>query len=250
VDVSVLSAFGVLFGTTPEQLLPLVLMAARVLPLVVFVPVLGLRGAPLPFKAAIAFALAVAVAPTWLPTANPAGPLLGLLAHEIILGLPLAIGAAALLWAATMAGDLASDLYRDVGPMSFDAVPEARSSLGVLLSLLCAIGFLEVGAPVRLLRALAQAPQHALVLGSKQWWSQLIEQILGAIDLALAIAGPLLAVSFVTHIAAGLTARASVPLSFGPAMPALRSLVILFLFSLLFQALGLALFEQLELRLP
>lgn len=235
---------------TSEQLFPLVSMAARALPLVVLIPVLGLRGSPLPFKIAIAFALAVAVAPTWLPGTAATEPLFGLIVREMITGLPVALGAAALLWAATMAGDLASDLYRDVGTVSFDAVPEARSSLGVLLSLLCAIGFLEIGAPIRLMRALALSPQHALVLGSKQWWWQLVEQVLGAIDLALAIAGPLLAVSFVTHVAAGLTARASIPMSLGPALPALRALLVLLLFSLLFRAIALALFEQLDLRLP
>lgn len=241
-----------MLGTTPEQLLRVALMGARTLPLVLLVPAFGLRAAPLPFKIAIALALGLAVAPVWLQGPVVSEPWLVLLLRELVFGLPLALGAAALLWAATMAGDLISDSYRDVGAVSFDAVPGARSSLGVLFSLLCAIGFLEVGAPARLLRALAHptGPVWATNLGSKQWWLQVVEQVLGAIDLALAIAAPLLAVSFATHLAFALMARASVPVGWSPALPALRAVVLLVLFSLLFRAVALALFEQIDLRVP
>lgn len=241
-----------MLGTTPEQLLRVALMGVRTLPLVLLVPAFGLRAAPLPFKLAIALVLGLTVAPVWLQGPVASEPWLVLILRELVSGLPLALGAAALLWAASMAGDLVSDSYRDVGAVSFDAVPGANSSLGVLLSLLCAIGFLEVGAPVRLLRALAHSTGSAWAtsFGSKQWWLQVVEQVLGAIDLALAIAAPLLAVSFATHIAFALMARASVPLSGSPALPALRAVVLLVLFSLLFQAIALALFEQLDLRLP
>ncbi|HEX2879720.1 MAG TPA: flagellar biosynthetic protein FliR [Polyangiaceae bacterium] len=241
-------------GTTPEQLLRQLLLAARALPLIVLVPVFALRGAPLPLKFAMAFALVATVLPTGVEGNMPSEPWPLLIARELVAGLPIALGAAALLWAATMAGDVVADSYQDTGAAAFDAVPGARSGLGVLFSLLGAAGFIEVGGPARLLRALAASPSPGglslTTLGSKQWWLQIVTQVLGAIDLALAIAGPLLAVSFVSQVAVALTLRASLPLSLGPALPALRAVIVLLLFGLLFQAVALALFEQLDLRLP
>jgi type III secretory pathway component EscT len=242
-------------GTTPEHLLRQLLLTARALPLIVLVPVFALRGAPLPFKLAMAFALVATVLPTGLEGIMPSEPWPLLIAREIVAGLPIAVGAAALLWAATMAGDLVADSFQDVGVTAFDALPGARSSLGVLFALLGATGFIELGGPARLLRALAASPPPVGVsfvstLGSQQWWLQVVTQVLGAIDLALAIAGPLLAVSFVSQVAVALTMRAWLPLSLGPALPALRAVIVLLLFGLLFQAVALALFEQLDLSLP
>jgi hypothetical protein len=79
---------------------------------------------------------------------------------------------------------------------------------------------------------------------------QVVDQVLASIELAIALAGPLLAVSVATQLAFALTARAAVPLSLGPALPALRVVVLLLLVGALFQAVALALFEQLNLRLP
>jgi type III secretory pathway component EscT len=250
-----LELLSLLLGTTPEQLLRLLLVAARTLPSILLVPALGLRAAPLPLKLAMTFALAATVASAGLDGAVPAEPGLLSIVRELVAGLPIALGAAGLLWAATMAGDLVADSYQDVGDGTFGAVPGARSSWGVLFSLLGAAGFIELGGPARLLRALAGAPpsfdaQLAASLGSTQWWMLIVTQVLGAIDLALAIAGPLLAVSFVTQVAAALTVRASVPLSLGSGLPALRAPVVLFLFGLLFQSVAFALFEQFDWRLP
>jgi type III secretory pathway component EscT len=105
------------------------------------------------------------------------------------------------------------------------------------------------------LRALAAANSagSALVLAelaSAQWWLHVVEQVLAAIHLALALAGPMLAVAWATHIGFGLVARAASPVSFAPMLPALRAIVALLFFALLFQALAGALFEQLDGRLP
>jgi type III secretory pathway component EscT len=257
---TLLALVSLLLGMAPEHLLPHLLLAARALPLIVLVPAFGLKAAPLPLKLALALALASTLGPVGLsPMVSgrtvPVDPLPLLLLRELVAGLPIALGAAALLWAATMAGDLIADSHQEMQTTISDGLSGARSSMGVLFSLLCAVGFVEVGGPARLLRALLASPSPAggslaVSLGSKPWWQQVVTQVLGAIDLALAIAAPLLAVTFVVQIASAVTARASGPLSLGPGLPALRSLIVLCLLGLLFQALALALFEQLDLRLP
>jgi flagellar biosynthetic protein FliR len=241
---SLLELSSALFGVAPAQLLRAGLMAARVLPLVVLVPVFGLRAAPWPIKGAMALALALSVAPVWLAEPLPSEPWLMLIFRELLLGLPVALGVAALLWAATMAGDLISVSARDVGAISFDALPGAQSAVGVLMSLLCMVGFLELGVPARVLRALASLAPTTEPLASRGWWLHVVEQVLAAINLALAIAAPLIAVAFVTHIAFALLARAALPVSLMPALPALRALVVLFLFAALFQAIAWVLFER------
>jgi type III secretory pathway component EscT len=150
-----------------------------------------------------------------------------------------------------MAGDLLAASYRDVGSISFEALPGASSALGVLLSLLAALGVLELGAPARLLRVLAD-PVPAL--GLQEWGTQVarsvLEQVLAAIELALTLAAPLLAVALLTQVVFAVTARAAAPVSLLPALPALRAVAVLLLFALLLQTLALALFEQMDLRLP
>jgi type III secretory pathway component EscT len=113
--------------------------AARVLPSTLLVPAFGLGALPTPARVGFAFILAASVAPA-LALSLPAGELsVAAALGAIVAGLPVAVGAAAGLWVAAMAGNLLDALRGNEHLAPFAGVGSEASPLGVLLSLGAAV---------------------------------------------------------------------------------------------------------------
>lgn len=202
-----------------------VLAWARSLPSLLLVPALGLPGLPLPLRLVFAGVLAVVIAPTLAPSAGPmaiAEPSLAMVASELGRGSPVALGVAVGVWGATMAGNLLDEL---MGSSTGSRLPfddaEPGGPLGVLLALIAAIAFFELGGPARMLTALASAP----ALGVADLRALALTLARG-IQLAVVLAGPLLALAPFVELLAGLTARSAFPSGQRAALGSLRGLVL------------------------
>jgi len=251
VDIQpILSLLADCFGVGQSDLLALALAGLRIAPLVFLVPALGLQALPLPLRIAFVLVLALAASPAWLPIIPADDPWPVLAVRELLLGVPVALGTAVLLWAATMAGDLVALMQGGLEPESFTGIAGGTSAFGMLFSLLAALAFLELGGPVRVLGALSAPAASAAQVASRDFWWAVANQILLAINLALAIAGPLVAVAFTVQVAFALVTRAAMPVALHSFLPALRSLGVLFVFGILFHVITLALSEQIDQRLP
>ncbi len=226
------------WGLHPEAWL---LGATRLLPTVLLVPAFGLRALMFPAQLLFAFVLAAATLPLAPQGAAPQGPWIIALLGEIARGLPLALSAAATLWAAAMAGNLLDEVRGAYHPADFPLVDSASGPFGVLLSLVASISFLELGGPARLAEALALAgPVHA---GSI--WA-LVRSAVAGIQLAVLIAAPLLVVLLVIEVFHALIARVTSPGLWLPLLGPLRALAFLMMAALLLDRLveGLALWMR------
>ena len=202
-----------------------VLAWARLTPSLLLVPALGLPGLPLPLRLVFAAVLGVVIAPTLLPSAGAAPiaePSWVLIASELARGVPVAVGVAVGIWGATMAGSLLDELMGSSAgsrPPFDDGAP--GGPLGVLLALVAAIAFFELGGPARMLMALASAPP----LGVADLRALALALARG-IQLAVVLAGPLLALAPFLELLSGFTARAAFPPGQRAALGALRSVVL------------------------
>jgi type III secretory pathway component EscT len=112
-------------------------------------------------------------------------------------------------------------------------VDDGSSPLGALLSLLVALVFLEGGGAARVIAALSTSPavSHGTV------W-QIAFGLTHAVELALAVAAPVVAVSIVLELANALIARAATPAHVVALLAPLRSVLILVCFALLFERMA------------
>jgi len=216
---------------------------ARVAPAVTLVPAFGLTGLPAQSRAALGLALAVSIAPALTP-ASVAAPFGVSLLLSAARGLPVALAAAAALWAAGMAGGLADNLRGARETQALPIVDSETTPLGALLSILVALIFLESGGAARVVAALAL--DHELSYG--MLW-QVAVGLTHAIELALAIAAPVVAVSIVVELSNVLLARAATPAAVASLLAPLRSIVILVAFALLFERMA-SLLAQIALHAP
>jgi type III secretory pathway component EscT len=202
---------------------------ARVAPALTLVPAFGLTALPAQSRAALGLALAVSIAPALTPaeTGMPFG--IAILV-EAARGLPVALSAAGVLWAAGMAGGLTDNLRGARETQALPIVDEETSPLGALLSLLVAIVFLEGGGAARVVAALTE---RATISHGVLW--QIALGLTHAIELALAVSAPIVAVSIVLELASALIARAATPASIAALLAPLRSMLILAAFALLFE---------------
>src|SRR5690242_17341164 len=83
---------------------------ARATPLLVIVPAFGLGGVAAPIRVALGVGIAGCIAPALRGVATDGVPLWFALVREASTTLPLALGTAAILWAAVMAGGLVDNL--------------------------------------------------------------------------------------------------------------------------------------------
>ena len=202
---------------------------ARVSPTLVIVPAFGLRALPASGRAAMALLLAATVAPALRPPPDGefwAGALLG----EVLVGLPVAVGAAIPIWVATMTGGLL-DVARGAsgdGP-ALPVVEGKASPLGVLLSLLSSIVFLASGGPSRVALALAEAPSREL-MGP---FLRSVATLAASASIATAIAAPVLAASLLLEIVLALAGRVATPLALSPALAPLKGIAVLAVVALL-----------------
>jgi flagellar biosynthetic protein FliR len=216
---------------------------ARATPAVAIVPAFGLRAFPAPARAVLALALAATVFPALAPihpVDDAAWPLQ--LLEQMALGLPVAIAAAVPLWAATMAGGVVDALRGASGQGTTTAptVEAGATPLGVPLSVLACGIFLTTGGPARVAAALATATFEGHPVLSA------IRDLTGGIELAVPIAGPLLAASIVVEIAGALVARAAAPAQLHLLLAPLRALALLVVLGLSFERLAIVMGAAVE----
>jgi flagellar biosynthetic protein FliR len=216
---------------------------ARVSPALTLVPAFGLTALPAQSRAALGLALAVSIAPALQPAQHSVPFGLALLL-EAARGLPVALSAAGFLWAAGMAGGLADNLRGARETQTLPIVDEDVSPLGALLSLLVALVFLEGGGAARVVAALSTSPE----LGRGVLW-QVALGLTHSVELALALASPLVAVSIVMELSNALLARSATPAHVAALLAPLRSIVILVAFALLFERMT-ALLAAIALHTP
>ena len=202
---------------------------ARVTPALIVVPAFGLTALPAQTRAALGLALAVSIAPALGPT-QVSVPFGAALLLESARGLPIALTAAGVLWAAGMAGGLTDNLRGARETQALPIVDDDVSPLGALLSLLVALIFLEGGGAARVVAALAASPplSHGLL------W-QVAAGLTHSVELALAVASPIVAVSIVAEVSNALLARSATPAHVVQLLAPLRSVLILIAFALLFE---------------
>ncbi len=206
---------------------------ARAAPSVVLVPAFGLRAVPGPVRAALGLALAAGIAPALEPVAASPWPWPVLLMQQAALGLPVAISAAAALWVATMAGGVADNLRAGRESVALPNVEPGATPVGVLLAMLVAIVFLESGGPGRLAAALADPGlsfQGPLVRAAMD--------LSHGVELAVAVAAPVVVASVVVEIAGALVARAASPAFIQSLIAPLRAIAILGVTALMFERMA------------
>lgn len=197
---------------------------ARAAPVVAIVPAFGLRALPGPVRAMLALALAATIAPAVRadPSLAEHGWIQGLMV-AFAQGLPIAIAAAVPLWAATMAGGVV-DAMRGVSEnVWMPAVEGKPTPFGVPLALLASAIFLSTGGPARVASALA-APSTG---SGKAALMRAALDVTSGVEIALAVAAPVLAASIVIEIGGALIARAASPAQIHALLAPLRSLAIL-----------------------
>jgi type III secretory pathway component EscT len=210
----------------PEELRGYLAAWARVSPAIALVPAFGLSALPAAARAGLGLALAIAVAPAISALPGGQGPLWVELGVQAARGLPVAITASAVLWAATMAGGLADDLRGSRAVAALPNLDEGTTPLGALTTMLVAIVFLEGGGAERVVAALLRPPPAHVLLG-------LVSTLEGAIGLSVAVLAPITAVSIVVELSSALIARAAAPAYVASLLAPLRSVAVLAAFALL-----------------
>jgi type III secretory pathway component EscT len=191
--------------------------AARLAPSVLLIPAFGLRALPAPARLVFAFALAASVLPAFEPLTQLERPWLWAMGAELAQGLPVAVGAASTLWAASMAGSLIDQLGSGGA-----ASEEALGPFGILLSLASAAAFFELGGAERVTLALCSpAPLTHAGIG------EVARGLIAGIDVAVLLLAPVLVLLIFLELFQGLLTRATQGALWGSVAPALRSLVLL-----------------------
>lgn len=193
---------------------------ARALPIVTIVPAFGLSAVAVPIRLGLAAALALAAAPALRPLSSDGTPFLVAFAREAAAGLPVAVAAAALLWATVMAGGLADNLRGAREVSELPLLDEPLPPLSALFGLFAAVSFIEVGGVARLAEALARPELEVS-------WAMATHRLAASIGVAVAVAAPLVIGSLLVEMAGALVARAASPAFVLPLLAPLRSLAVL-----------------------
>ncbi len=110
-----------------------ILGAAKVMPVVLLVPAFGLRAVPWGARVGLALTLGVSVGPAMAKVSDL--PLGIAVALQALSALPVAMSAAALLWAASMAGGLIDELRQSREVTVMPVLNEPTGPSGVLFAL-------------------------------------------------------------------------------------------------------------------
>jgi len=212
---------------------------ARTAPVVAIVPAFGLKATPTPMRAAMALLIGLCVAPALATSASNDSYVLQLIGSSAR-GIPIAIAAAIPMWTATMIGGIVDSLRGTSDIVNMPSVEGQPSSMGVVQALLASTIFLGTGGPSRIAMALAKAS------GPEMGFANAALDLTGGIEIAIAIAGPVIAASLVLEIGAALIARSSSPTQIHVLLAPLRSFGILAIFALSFDRIArlLALYSQ------
>lgn len=195
---------------------------ARVAPAITLVPAFGLSALPAPARLALGLSLAVGIAPALAPLAASHGYWPLLLLEQAVRGLPVALSAAAALWVASMAGGVIDNLRASQEQASVPVVESGTTPSGILLSMLVSMAFLESGGPARVAAALAVSnlPFTAPL-------TRAAFDLAHGVELAVAVAAPVVAASIVVEVGGALVARAANPAYVQQLLAPLRSIAIL-----------------------
>ncbi len=221
-------------GVEPRAL---VLAMARVLPVVLIVPALGLSLQPWFTRLGLAAVLALGLAPALaagaaVPTVGSAGFLVETVA-AFLTGLPVAVSASVALWAAAMVGGLAGDLAGLGLRSGLSATGTDTGPLGALLGLATAALFLQGGGLARLVTALGRAARPSAGVAER-----VAADVGGGLQLAFDVGAPLLGASLVLETGLALVARSARPLALGALLAPLRPLAIVGVTAVLFERLA------------
>ncbi len=221
-------------GVEPRAL---VLAAARVLPVVLIVPALGLPLLPWITRLALAAVLALRLPPALAagagaPTGGHSCFLVDMLA-AFLAGLPVAVSASVALWAAAMVGGLAGDLAGLGLRSGLSATGTDTGALGAPLGLATAVLFLQGGGLARLVTALGRAARPSASVAER-----VAADLGGGLQLAFDVGAPLLGASLVQKTGLALVARSARPLALGVLLASLRPLAIVGVTAVLFERLA------------
>jgi len=194
---------------------------ARAAPVVVFVPAFGLHALPVPVRAMMGLSMAACIAPAMRADASQEPWLWGLMASAAH-GLPIAIAAAIPLWAATMAGGVVDAVRGSSDTTQMPPVEGKPTLFGVPFALLASVLFLSSGGAARVTQALARpgSPIPDAIV-------RVTFDLATGIEIAVAVAAPVLAASVVVEVAAALITRSSAPAQIHALLAPLRSFAIL-----------------------
>lgn len=196
--------------------------AACVLPSALIVPAFGLRAVSFGIRLGLALSLGVCVSPALVDSeALPFGLAFTL---QALRGLPVAISAAAALWATSMAGGLIDELRHGREWSQIPTVPTGAGPTNVLFTMLAAIGFLATGGPARIAGALARPSEPIAGL-----LTRVVADLLSGVQVAIAIAVPFLVASILLDVLAQLLVRGVQGTSLHWLTVPLRALVFLIL---------------------
>lgn len=192
------------------------------MPAVTIIPAFGLAAVGAPIRIGLALALALSVLPALEPTLSHGLPWTVAFGVEFLRGVPLALETSAVLWAANMSGGLIDNLRGARETSELPILEEPAPPLAALLALLTGLAFLESGGASRVAAALIRVrpPTASLFEG-------VAVELTRAIELSVAIAAPLAAVSIVFEVVAALIARAASPAHVQALIAPLRSLAVL-----------------------
>lgn len=181
-----------------------ILGAAKVMPVVVLVPAFGLRALPWGARLGLAITLGFSVSPALSQASD--FPLGIAVALQALSGLPVALSAAALLWAASMAGGLVDELRQSREYISMPMLSEPSSPTGVLFALVASVAFLQTGGAGRVVAALNRTPPS-----TQDLWTRVVQDLLSGVHVAIALSTPFLVAIVLFEITAALVARAVTP---------------------------------------
>jgi len=200
--------------------------AARVLPTVLIVPAFGLRAVSVAIRIGLALGLGVCIAPV---TAEPATLPFGLaFTLQALRGVPVALSAAAVLWAVSMAGGLVDELRSGRESTQIPTASAGAGPLNVLFTTVAALAFLMTGGPARVAAALARDPAP---FGSLL--TRVVQDLVSGVQVAVAIAVPFLVASILFDVVMSLLARTVRGTSLHWVWVPLRGLVLLLLLGLI-----------------
>jgi flagellar biosynthesis protein FliR len=195
---------------------------ARAAPSVTLVPAFGLRAMPAAARVTLAVAIGASAAPALAHLPHVPGPWPVALLVELAKGLPVAIAASVALWTATMAGGLVDDLRGGRESSNLPHVEQGATATGALTSMLVAIAFLESGGPARIAARIADP-----TLGFSEPLARAAANLASGVEMAVAVATPIVVASIVIEVSSALVARAASPAFVQPLLAPLRSLALL-----------------------
>lgn len=201
---------------------------ARVTPSVVLIPAFGLRAIPAPARVAFALVLAACIAPAVVPATSADEPWAMLALRELVRGVPVAFSAAVTLWTATMVGGLVDNLRGARETSTLPIAESGASPLGALLSLFTALVFLSSGGASRVALAVTHAPPLSAGLLERT-----VLSLTSGVEVAVAIAAPIVAASIVLEVATALVTRAMMPAVVQAVIAPLRTIALLAILALL-----------------